>query len=121
MTITAPTWWSWLPPTPRSPTGQLCPGRRVLDTLPAAGAYVVLVDGWACAYLERGGRRLLTFPAADDDTRWVGALADMVHRGRVRRLRVERIDDGSAESSPWADALRAVGFIDGYKGLSLGA
>ena len=87
----------------------------------AAGAYVVLVDGWACAYLERGGRRLLTFPAADDDTRWVGALADMVHRGRVRRLRVERIDDGSAESSPWADALRAVGFIDGYKGLSLGA
>ncbi|MEI2696905.1 MAG: hypothetical protein V9E94_00695 [Microthrixaceae bacterium] len=81
----------------------------------------MLVDGWACAYLERGGRRLLTFPAADDDTRWVGALADMVHRGRVRRLRVERIDDGSAESSPWADALRAVGFIDGYKGLSLGA
>ncbi len=87
----------------------------------AAGAYVVIVDGRACAYLERGGRGLLTFPAAADDTTWAGALADMVTTARVRRLRIERIDGQPAPSSSWADALRAVGFVDGYKGLSLGA
>ena len=87
----------------------------------AAGAYVLLVAGEACAYLERGGRRLLTFPAAADDTSWVAALADMVRRGRVQRLRVERIDDDSATRSPWADSLRAEGFVEGYKGLSLGS
>ena len=32
----------------------------------AAGAYVVLVDGVAALYLERGGRSLQTLPAADD-------------------------------------------------------
>ena len=31
----------------------------------AAGAYVVLVDGEPAAYLERGGRSLVTFPAAE--------------------------------------------------------
>ena len=41
----------------------------------AVGAYVVLVDGHACAYLEKGGRSLLTFPAAADHPRWVQALA----------------------------------------------
>ena len=87
----------------------------------AVGAYVVMVDGMACAYLERGGRRLLTFPAATDHTGWVAALADLVRSGRVQRLRVERIDDDPASSSPWSEALRAVGFADGYRGLSLGA
>ena len=33
----------------------------------AAGAYVVLVDGHAVLYLERGGRGLITLPAATDD------------------------------------------------------
>ncbi|MCB1039577.1 MAG: DEAD/DEAH box helicase, partial [Acidimicrobiales bacterium] len=41
----------------------------------AAGALVVLVDGEAAVYLERGGRSLLTFPAALADDRWASALA----------------------------------------------
>ena len=47
----------------------------------AVGAYVVLVDGQACAYLEKGGRRLLTFPAAADRPRWATTLASVVGGG----------------------------------------
>jgi ATP-dependent Lhr-like helicase len=86
----------------------------------AVGAYVVLVDGQACAYLEKGGRRLLTFPAAADQPRWTAALASMVTGGRIRRLRVESVDGESVAASPFADALREAGFTEGYKGLSLG-
>ena len=87
----------------------------------AVGAHVVLVDGHGCAYLERGGRTLLTFPAAADHPSWPDVLASLVGSGRVRRLRIETVDGVSAASSPWADALRGAGFADGYKGLSLGS
>jgi ATP-dependent Lhr-like helicase len=87
----------------------------------SAGAYVVVVDGEACAHLERGGRRLLTFPAAARSTRWVQALAGLVGSGRVRRLQVEVIDGERATASPVAASLRAVGFAEGYKGLTLGS
>lgn len=86
----------------------------------AVGAYVVLVDGAACAYLERGGRKLLTFPAAQDHPEWVAELAQFVRSGRVRRLQVESVDGISAATSAWADQLREVGFAEGYKGLTLG-
>ncbi len=85
----------------------------------SAGAYVIAVGGRACAYLERGGRSLLTFPAAADHPGWVQALADLVSAARVRRLRVEKIDGESARSSDWAANLLSVGFSDGYKGLAL--
>ena len=45
------------------------PRRGETDRRPlqrAAGAYVVLVDGVATLYLERGGATLQTLPAADD-------------------------------------------------------
>ncbi len=86
----------------------------------AVGAYVVLVDGHACAYLERGGKKLLTFPPADDHAGWPAVLARLVSSGRARRLRIESVDGASAATCAWADGLRAVGFVDGYKGLSLG-
>jgi ATP-dependent Lhr-like helicase len=80
---------------------------------------VVVVGGQACAYLERGGRRLLTFPSCRDRPEWSAALAALVRRDRLRRLQIERVDDHRAAESPHADALRAVGFVDGYKGLTL--
>ena len=83
-----------------------------------AGAYVVLADGRAAAYLERGARALLTFaPAAE--SAWVDGLASLVKDGRVRRIELSRIDGAPAISSPFAEALRAVGFVDGYRGLVL--
>ncbi len=86
----------------------------------AVGAYVVIVGGHACAYLERGGKKLLSFPAAADHPDWVRHLAGLVTSGRVRRLRIESIDGASAAAGEWSDALRGAGFVDGYKGLSLG-
>ena len=86
----------------------------------AVGAYVVLIDGQACVYLERGGKRLLTFPAAADHADWPWVLGSLVDSGRIRRLRIESIDGVSASISTWADALREQGFSEGYKGLSKG-
>ncbi|MEJ7845861.1 MAG: crosslink repair DNA glycosylase YcaQ family protein, partial [Acidimicrobiales bacterium] len=85
----------------------------------AAGALVVLVDGEAAVYLERGGRSLLTFPAALVDPRWSGALAHVVASGRRRSLTLARIDGAPARESSHADTIRAAGFADGYKGLVL--
>jgi len=44
----------------------------------------------------------------------------VVGRGRSRRLEVARIDGDPAAESPHAEALRAAGFRDGYRGLTLG-
>ncbi|MCU1499883.1 MAG: putative ATP-dependent helicase [Acidimicrobiales bacterium] len=85
----------------------------------AAGALVVLVDGEAAVYVERGGRSLLTFPAAVVDGRWAGALASVVSSGRRRSLEIAKVDGAPARESGLADTLRAAGFGDGYKGLVL--
>ncbi len=89
----------------------------------AAGAYVVLVDGEAALYLERGGRSLVSLPAATDPEarrRAVAALAGLVApNGPMRELRLERVDRGPVAESSLADALRDAGFRSGYRGWSL--
>jgi len=85
----------------------------------AAGAYVVLVGGECAAYIERGGRSLLTFDAASRSDVWADALASLQKTNRVKRLVIERIDGTPATESPVAEALRAVGFSDSYRGLTL--
>jgi ATP-dependent Lhr-like helicase len=84
----------------------------------AAGALVVLADGQALAYLERGGHRLVRFPAAADDHRWVVALAALVDGGRFRSLELRTIDGASIGESPpeVRQALEAAGFQLAYKG-----
>ncbi|MGB6057770.1 MAG: hypothetical protein WBF71_05860, partial [Microthrixaceae bacterium] len=84
------------------------------------GAYVVLMNGDACAYLERGGRKLRTFPSAADHPTWPAALGGLVDSGRVRRLQIAEIDGESASASPWADAFGEAGFVEGYRGLVKG-
>lgn len=84
------------------------------------GAYVVLMNGDACAYLERGGRKLRTFPAATDHPTWPGTLGGLVDSGRVRRLQIAEIDGEPAAGSPWADAFSEAGFVEGYRGLVKG-
>ncbi len=82
-----------------------------------AGAYVVLADGAPAAYLERGGRSLLTFGA--DPAAWVDALASLVKDGSLKRIQLGRIDGEDASAHPTATALRTAGFVDGYRGLTL--
>ena len=66
----------------------------------AAGALVVLAGGEALAYLERGAHRVVLFPAAAEDHRWVGALAGLVDSGRFRALELRLIDGAPVNESP---------------------
>jgi ATP-dependent helicase Lhr and Lhr-like helicase len=95
--------------------------RRVLAR--AAGAYVVLVDGEAALYLDRGGKSLQTLPAFGADATVADsalrALAGLVADGRLRSLQIERIDGTAVNESPVRDRLVAAGFRAGYRGLSL--
>jgi ATP-dependent helicase Lhr and Lhr-like helicase len=83
----------------------------------AAGALVVLADGDPVAFVERGGRSIWTFPAAADRGDWPSALARRVEQGRARSHEVQTIDGDPVRTSPWADAFRAAGYADGYRGL----
>jgi ATP-dependent Lhr-like helicase len=87
----------------------------------AAGAYAVLVDGELAAYLERGARGLITFASSSDTPpeTWIEALVAAHKEGRLGTLQLQRIDDGPARQSALAPALRAAGFVDGYRGLTL--
>ncbi|HEX8805007.1 MAG TPA: hypothetical protein VF743_12465, partial [Acidimicrobiales bacterium] len=83
----------------------------------AAGALVVLAAGDAAVFVERGGRSLWTFPAAGSHPGWAAALAERVASGRVRSHEIVTVDGEPARTSRWAEALRAAGYADGYRGL----
>ena len=88
----------------------------------AAGAYVVLVDGLAAVFLERGGRSLTMLPPADDPVvagLALRALAALVADGRLRELLVARVDGQPIAESGWRPALLEAGFAPGYRGLAL--
>jgi ATP-dependent Lhr-like helicase len=89
----------------------------------AAGAYVVLVDGSAALYVERGGRSLFTLPAASDPgirDRAVAAIPSLVSPGGpMRELRLERVDRAPVSESSAAQALRGAGFRPSYRGYLL--
>jgi ATP-dependent Lhr-like helicase len=88
----------------------------------AAGAYVVLVDGAAAIYVDRGGSSIQTLPAADDPVvadRALRALGELVADGRVREFVLTKVDGEPVAASLWRDRLRDAGFVAGYRGLVL--
>ena len=88
----------------------------------AAGAYVVLVDGVATLYLERGGSTLQTLPAFDDPATAAAAvhgLSTLVVSGRQRDLVIRKVDGLPIAESPARAALLDAGFVAGYRGLTL--
>lgn len=87
-----------------------------------AGAWVVLARGRPVFYVARKGRLLLTFPDTlrDED----GALEAAIEALRTLPktaikgvLTIEKIDGVSSPSSPHAEAFRAAGFENDYRGL----
>ena len=78
-----------------------------------AGAYVVLVDGQASLYVEKGAKSLVALRPFDGtwEDAAVGALDGLVASGRVRRLAVERYDDALDP------VLRSAGFVPSPRGL----
>jgi ATP-dependent helicase Lhr and Lhr-like helicase len=90
----------------------------------AAGAYVSLVDGRPAFYLERGGRSLQSFTAADEaDVAGPGlrAFGALVADRRVRELVITKVDGQPIADSAWRPTLLEAGFRPGYRGLVLGA
>ncbi|MCU1580586.1 MAG: ATP-dependent helicase, partial [Rhodoglobus sp.] len=115
---------------PANPYGAALPWPRDADELDAkrghrpgrkAGAIVVLVDGALTAYIERGGKTVLTF-AADEPALQAAArsLATTV-RERIGKLRVERIDGEFSIGTPFGAALAEAGFAPTPQGLRLRA
>jgi ATP-dependent Lhr-like helicase len=80
-----------------------------------AGAYVVLMDGEAVLYVERGGRTLV--PLRDPDESWLRpafrALVDHVRRSGIKRLAVERFDGDPVAESDAMPLLVEAGFLAG--------
>jgi ATP-dependent Lhr-like helicase len=110
--------YGWLIPWPtRDAAGGAGP-RRV------PGASVVLVDGQATLFIDRGGKRLVTFPAADEPRvllQAARALAPLAARQRGRMLRIEKIDGDPARTSSFAEHLREADFASDLRGLTLEA
>ncbi|WP_198654282.1 MULTISPECIES: ATP-dependent helicase [Nocardia] len=89
------------------------PGRK-------AGAIVVLLDGEAVLYLERGGKTLLTFTEDPDARRAAAsALADLVRTRRVDALVIDRVDGDSVHGNTFAEFLTGAGFSATPRGLRL--
>jgi ATP-dependent Lhr-like helicase len=112
---------------PANPYGAAIPWPRrdAADRRPlprAAGAFVVMVDGAAAAYLERGGHSLQMLPASETaEVARVAcaALRFLVGDGRLRELVVTRVDGRPVAQSPWRDCLEQAGFVAGYRGHTL--
>ncbi|MCX4670450.1 ATP-dependent helicase [Streptomyces sp. NBC_01381] len=109
-------------PEPPSDAGHK-PGRK-------AGSLVVLVDGELTLYMERGGKTLLAWPSAPDDTPptedprlrpAAEALAGAAKAGSLGTVTVERINGAAALTSPFAPLLEGAGFHATPRGLRLRA
>ncbi|WP_415047197.1 DNA glycosylase AlkZ-like family protein [Gordonia sp. (in: high G+C Gram-positive bacteria)] len=89
------------------------PGRK-------PGALVVLVEGHATLFVERGGKRILTF--SDDADRLeaaAAALATAVRRGRVPRIHVDLVDGDPVRSTELGGLLADRGFAATPRGLRM--
>jgi ATP-dependent Lhr-like helicase len=114
---------------PANPYGSVLPWPRARSEQASArravGASVVLVDGSPALFLERSGRRVVTFEApegaAGDDrlARALAALRGIFAERRRRLLRIEQIDAQPALRSELRATFEKEGFRADYKGLVL--
>jgi ATP-dependent Lhr-like helicase len=86
----------------------------------SAGAVVVSCAGRPLVWFERRSHSLLTFPDAASDSSWADALVTLVKDGRTRGLEIRKINGEPVGSTgAFVDELKRVGFVDGYRGLTL--
>ncbi|MDP9285786.1 MAG: hypothetical protein M3P41_12675, partial [Actinomycetota bacterium] len=102
---------------PAQPYGAALPWPRRAGARAArvAGAHVVLLDGEAVLYVERGGRSLV--PLRDPGDEWLrralAALVAHVRGGGATRLAVERFDGEPVAGSDAMPLLVEAGFLAG--------
>ena len=88
----------------------------------AVGARVVLVQGQAALYVEKGMRKVAAFTPMDDPQLGLlaaRALAGLADQAKGKCLRLQEINGQSALHSPIAPLLREAGFRDDYNGLMM--
>jgi ATP-dependent Lhr-like helicase len=80
-----------------------------------AGAHVVLLDGEAVLYVERGGRSLV--PLREPEEAWLreslDALVAHARRSGARRIAVERFDGRPVTETEVMPLLVDAGFLAG--------
>ncbi|MDH3605436.1 MAG: DEAD/DEAH box helicase [Acidimicrobiia bacterium] len=83
----------------------------------SAGAFVITVGGALTVFVERGGRKLLTFT---EDEGALNQTVDVLRKlaARRRRFEIETVDGERAATTPLGGLLLAAGFVDSYKGLA---
>jgi len=83
----------------------------------SAGAFVITAGGRLVVFIERGGRKILTFT---DDEDLLRQAVDRLRKlaGRRRRFEIETVDGEKAVSTPLGALLVEAGFVDSYKGLA---
>jgi len=102
---------------PAQPYGAALPWPRRAGARAArvAGAWVVLLDGSAVLFVERGGRSLV--PLREPDPEWLRpafrALVAHVRAGGAKRLAVERFDGLPVAESDAMPLLVDAGFLAG--------
>ena len=102
---------------PAQPYGAALPWPRRSGARAArvAGAWVVLLDGEAALFVERGGRSLV--PLRDPDPDWLrpalAALVAHVRAGGAKRLAVERFDGAPVVETDVMELLVEAGFLAG--------
>jgi ATP-dependent Lhr-like helicase len=102
---------------PAQPYGAALPWPRRSGARAArvAGAWVVLLDGEAVLFVERGGRSLV--PLREPDPEWLRpvfkALVAHVKAGGAKRLAVERFDGMPVAESEAMSLLVEAGFLAG--------
>ncbi|MFL1899980.1 ATP-dependent helicase [Streptomyces tauricus] len=110
-------------PWPEPPTGAGHKAGR------KAGSLVVLVDGELTLYMERGGKTLLAWPSAPDETPLhdarlrtaAEALAEAARAGSLGTVTVERVNGASSLTSEFGNLLEGAGFHATPRGLRLRA
>jgi ATP-dependent Lhr-like helicase len=111
---------------PANPYGWLLPWPELGGAVPqgarrATGAAVVLADGAPILYLDRNGRRLRTFAnvTQEDIERALPALKTIARSTTRGAIVLEHIGEDTALTSPLLPTLRAAGFKQSYRYLSL--
>ncbi|WP_260680873.1 hypothetical protein [Arthrobacter sp. KBS0703] len=83
---------------------------------------MVMVDGALVLYVERGGKTLLVFTEEEPVLAAAGAaLVDVVKRGAVDKLVMEKVNGHGILDTPVAAALTAAGAYSTPKGLRIRA
>nr|WP_129587358.1 DEAD/DEAH box helicase [Arthrobacter alpinus] len=91
------------------------PGRK-------AGALVVMVDGVLVLYVERGGRTLLCFSDDESMVALAGtALVNVVKRGAIDKMAIEKVNGGEVLGTPLAAAMLASGAYSSPRGVRIRA